>query len=65
MAPRRQPAVWEFPGVFAIWGALGLFAVTWPWLVLHGSAEVIVGLLWTALAALTAAAVTLGRRQAR
>jgi hypothetical protein len=49
---KRDPAPWEFPAVPTLLACLGIFAVIWPWLILHGTAAARIA---TALACATLA----------
>jgi drug/metabolite transporter (DMT)-like permease len=61
---KRGRAVWDvLAGVFLV--LLGVCVGVWPWFVLHGPARVPVGIIWTGLAAGTAAAIFLRRRDVR
>jgi hypothetical protein len=65
---RRQPGSSGGSGTArhpAILGALALFSFAWPWLVLHGVAMIVAGVLWTLFLLLTATAVMAGRQGVR
>jgi hypothetical protein len=57
--------VWQSLGVGAFLVVLGVCVGVWPWFVLHGTARMVVGIIWAGLAAGTAAAIALRRRDAR
>jgi hypothetical protein len=45
----RIDRAWEWPGAFTATWILVIAALAWPWFFLHGTARIVVGILWTSL----------------
>lgn len=65
MTRRNGPSGWEFPGIPTFLILLGALAVAWPWLLLHGTARIVAGIIWAAALALTAVLAVVAHRDVR
>jgi len=65
--PRKRNEVFnlDFPGAFTAIVLVIFAAAVWPWIFLHGTARLVVGILWTALEGLIVLGWLASRRDVR